>query len=939
MKRLLLAVCLAWTLLHCAAQAAAPAWPQQRGEFTPDPALRFGALPNGMRYVLQHNATPTGQVSLRLRVDAGSVNERDDQRGLAHFLEHMAFRGSAHVPDGEVEKTLERLGLRFGADTNAFTAQTQTVYQFDLAHNDEESLHTGLMLLREICDRLTLDAATFDTERGVVIAEARLRDGAPIRAAESLQSFLLQGQLAAERMPIGKLDVLQTAPVERLRQFYRDWYRPELVTLLVVGDIEVDAVEQRIAAGFGDWHNDAPAPPGPQLGAPAQRLAAAAIFSEQGAQPAITLGWARPWSAPARTRTEAVRELARHLGEGILSRRLQTAAAAANRSFTQGGAGSLRAARSAELELLSIGFEPGKWQSALAAAERLRRQLVEQGVQQDELERELLALRTSLQTRASGANTARSPQLVNELVNNLNEDEVSTSAAQDLALYNEISDQLTVPAVNAAMRAAYAGSGPLLFISSPQPVDGGQAALLAALRTADQAQLADATINKPLVWPYTRFGQPGKVAAEKHITDLDITTLRFTNGVKLNIKSTPFSTDQILVNVYVGNGLLDLPRDRPSLGWAAAAVPRGGLGKLTYDEMQRVLTGKVWRIGFNVTDSSYTLTGQTRAADLITQLQVLAAFLTDAGWRAEGFEQFRASFLPQLATLRTNPSMVLGTQLADIIHGGDQRWAFPTAAAVQAASVAQLKAWLQPAFARGDIEIAIVGDVTVGAATAAVAGTFGALRGQRQPPRLAAAGEVKFPAPGSGVTRLAHGGAPEQGMAVVAWPGTDALSDFRLSSQRQLMLNILQDRLKDQLRERAGLSYSASAQGQASTVFPGFGVLMALADLPPAKAQLLFDAVKRIAADLRSTPPTADELERARNPAVASVVQARQSNQYWIGTLGQLQREPRLAEGVRQLLPNLQTVTAAEVQAAAARFLVDEKALRIVVQAETATTP
>jgi zinc protease len=937
MKRLPIAALLACTLFTGLAAAAAPGWPQERSEFKPDPALRYGALPNGMRYVLRRNVTPASQVSLRLRFEVGAVNEQEDQRGLAHFLEHMAFRGSAGVRDGEVENTLERLGLRFGSDTNAYTAQTETVYQFDLARNDEESLRTGLMLLREICDRLTLDATTFETERGVVIAEARARDGAQLRRTEAQQEFLLRGQLAADRIPIGKLAVLQHAPVERLRQFYRDWYRPELATLLVVGDIDVDALEKRLAGAFAEWRNPQALPPAPVLGVPAARAASVGIFSESGAQPAALLAWARPIEPPARNRTDAVRELARLLGERILTSRLHSAAAAGNRDFVQGGAGSTRLARSAALELLSVGYSPGNWHAAVTAAEQLRRQLVEQGVQQGELDRELLTLRTDLESQRQAADTRRSPEIIGELLRNLEEDEVSTSAEQDLALYTELRPQLTVAAVNAALRTAYAGSGPLLFLSTPEPIAGGEPALLATLRAAEQAQLADSIASKAVTWPYTSFGRAGRVVATSHTADLDLTTVRYANGVKLNIKPTHFSAGQILVNVYVGNGLLDWPRDRPSLAWAAAAVPRGGLGKLSYDQLQRAMTGKVWGLGFSVGDSSYTFTGQTRPDDLLAQLQVMAAYLTDAGWSVEGFEQMQSTFLPQLATLRTNPSMVLGTQLNGIVHGGDQRWAFPTAAQVQATTVTELRSWLRPAFTRGDIEIAIVGDVSIEAAEAAVAETFGALRGQRMSPRKAADGEVRFPAATGELVKLAHSGGADQGVAVVAWPGTDALANLQWSGQRQLLLGILQDRLQNQLRERAGLSYSVSAQSQASTVFPGFGVLVAVADLPPAKAPALFDAVAHAAEELRAHAPNADELERARNPAIASLTQARQSNQYWISMLGQVQREPRLAEVVRQQLPNLRAVTAADLQAAANRYLLDEKAVRILVQPEGAT--
>lgn len=922
--------------LAAVGQAAAPAWPQERSEFRPDPAIRYGSLPNGLRYMIRRNSTPAEQVALRLRMDVGSVNEDETQLGLAHFLEHMAFKGSANVPAGEVEKALQRLGLRFGADTNASTSQTETIYQFDLAHNDAASLDTGLRLLREIGDRLTLDAASFANERGVVVAEARLRDSAVQQAQEAQQAFLLQGQLAAGRLPIGKLDILQNAPIERLREFYRRWYRPERATLVIVGDIDVDALETRIGAMFSDWQASGPAPDEPDLGKPAPRGVSAGVYGREGVPPSVVAAWVREYAGPPRTRVQAVADVQLQLGLAVLSRRLQAAAAGANRDFTQAFAGRDSLARSAEADLLVAMFEPGKWRGALVTLEKMRRQLLEQGVQPPELERELATLRTSLQQRASGAATRRSTEIVNGLLRDLEAGEVSTSPQQDLDFLASIAGELNVANVNAAVRSAFRGSGPLLFVSGPSGTAGDDKAVVAAMQEAGGARLEAAAKVGSETWPYTRFGRRGSVTAQAHNADLDLHTVRFGNGVRLNVKSTRFSADQILVNVHVGNGRLDLPRDQPNLAWALPAVTAGGLGKLSFTEMQRVLAGKAYRVGFGLTDSSYVFSGQTRGADLLLQLQVLAAYLTDAGWRTEAFEQLRASVAAQLPTLSVNPMAVMSTQLGPVLRDGDQRWqVVPSAEQLRQASPAALKRWLQPVFAKGAVEISIVGDVAVEQAVAAVAETFGALPGARAAFKTAVAGEVRFPAAreADAAKVLHHAGAPDQGIALVAWPTTDALSDLTASSQRLVLVSVVQDRLKAALRESEGASYTVQVQGNASTAFPGFGLMMAMADLPPAKAGLLQQAVDRIVAELAAAPPTADELERARNPALAAMAQARQTNNYWMGALGQVQREPRLVEIARQGEANLRAVTASDVQAAAARYLRADRMLKVLVQA------
>jgi len=235
LTRALMATGLALTFARTdfARAADAPAWPQAKSDIPVDPAIRFGALPNGMRYAIWKNITPKGEVSMRLRIGAGSLEESDAQQGLAHFLEHMAFRGSAHVPEGDVFQILQRLGLRVGADANASTGPTETIYQWDLPKADKPTLDTAFMLARDIVSELNLKPDAFEAERGPVLSEERLRASPGYRAFEAQNKFLLKGQLAPERMPIGKVEVIRNAPVSQVADFYRDYYRPERTALVV----------------------------------------------------------------------------------------------------------------------------------------------------------------------------------------------------------------------------------------------------------------------------------------------------------------------------------------------------------------------------------------------------------------------------------------------------------------------------------------------------------------------------------------------------------------------------------------------------------------------------------------------------------------------------------------------------------------------------------
>lgn len=916
---------------RAAAPPAAPGWPQEHSDIAADPSVRFGQLDNGMRYAIQKNATPAAQVSLRLRLASGSLQETDSQQGLAHFLEHMAFRGSATVPDGEVWKRLERLGLKMGADTNAFTGQSQTVYKFDLARNDGESLDTGLSMLRETGDALTLDGKAFDAERGVVLSEMRLNDNPSRHMGEELQRFVLAGQRASERQPIGKQDVLEHAPVSEARSYYETWYRPERATLIVTGDVDVDAVEAKIHARFDDWKPRAPAVRDPDLGTPPRRASAAHVYVDPGAPSLTVLSWVQPYDASPDTVVREQRELARQVALAVLNRRIQEAAAGANRQFTQGQIGYSPQAHSAMVTTLYVQQEAGEWRRALLAVEALRRQALSGGLQQTELEREVTTLRSQFQAEAAAAATRRTPQLADSLLSTLDTGDVYTSPVQDLALGEKMLRSMNRTKVNEALRGLFAGSATLAFVSSPVAIDGGEEAVLRALDQADGAKIHAATAVTDVRWPYTSFGRASQVVSREYVADLNVTEVRYANGVRLNIKPTQFSADQVLVNVNVAGGRVAMDSDAVPIGWASGAVVQSGTRKLDLPAIERVLAGKQYHVSFQITDTAFAYSGQTTKADLSTQLQLLTAYVSDPGWRAEAFEQQRSAMLPQLTEMEAVPMMRFQTGLGGLLHQQDLRWAYPGSQQVKSASAEQLKALIEPALGSAPIEVAVVGDVDVEQTIAAVGATFGALP-ERSAERHATA-TTKFPAATKEPVVLTHRGAPEQGVAAVAWPTTDAFTGLPLSASRLLLADVMQQRLFDAVRVKAGTSYTTQAMSQTSSAFPGYGILLAFADIPPPKADVFFGAVAKIVGDLKEQGPTADELDRARNPAVAKITQARQTNGYWLGLIGQLQSEPRFAELARRTLTDLETATAADVQRAARNYLLDEREWRLIVKA------
>jgi zinc protease len=908
-------------------------WPQSRSDLKADPAIRFGALPNGMRYAIRRQTIPPKQAAIRLWFDAGSLMETEQQLGLAHFLEHMAFNGSRGVKEGEMIKILERLGLAFGADTNASTSFDETVYKLDLPRTDDEMVDTSLMLMREAAGNLTIDQAAVDRERGIVLSEERARDTPAYRIFKERFDFLMPGQRAPTRYPIGDVRVLKTAPAAQLQDYYRRWYRPERAVLVVVGDFDPAAMEAKIKARFSDWSAEGPAGVEPDLGAVRPRRTEAKVVVEPGASLNMQVSWVSPPDLRPDTAATRRDDLVERLGFAVLNRRFSALARAADPPFIAAGAYSGDTLQSQEATTVAVTAEPTRWRQALAAVEREQRRAVQFGVRQDELDREIEETRAALKSAVAGAATRRPAELAGEITGSLQENLVVTSPADDLALFEASVKGLSADEVSAALKAAFQGGGPLVFVATPRPIEGGEKTVLAELESARRLAISPPTAPSQVAWPYESFGAPGKVAERRDATDLGATFIRFENGVRLTVKPTSFRDDEVLVRVNVGDGFLDLPKNRQSMSWASSAFIEGGLKRISNEDMERVLASKVYGARFSITDDAFVLSGGTRPDDLSTQLQVLAAYVVEPGWRPEAFQRLKTAGKTIHDQYEATDSGVLQRDLGGLLHGGDPRWTFPTREEIANAALSDLKAQVQPHLDGDPIEVVIVGDTTVDKAIDAVSRTFGALPKRPDPaPVPADQRQVAFPAATKDPVVLTHKGRADQSIGYLGWPTTDLWANPQQAREIAMLGEVMRLRLTEELREAQGATYSPSLGYNSSLVWTGWGYIAASVEVPPEKLPEFFADVQKIAANLKAKPITQDELDRAKKPRIEGFQRARVTNQYWLAQLSGGQADPRRLDLIRELIPGAQKVTAADVQRAAQSFLREEKAYKLVVR-------
>lgn len=909
---------------------AAKAWGYADSDVPVDPAIRFGVLPNGMKYALLANSTPKDSVALRMRFDVGSFAEADDQRGLAHFLEHMAFNGSTHVPEGEMIKLLERKGLAFGADTNASTGFDQTVYKLDLPNASDDLLDTGLMLMRETASELTIAAEAVDRERGIILSERRARDTFQLRNLVDQLEFQMPGMAAVRRLPIGTEEVIRTAPAERLRDLYDRYYRPERATLVLVGDFDVAAVEAKIKARFADWQGRGAAGTDPKIGTiDYARPTAADDFIDPAIQDSVSITMFKPWVDEPDSRAKRARHLAEEIGEAIVSRRLAKIALDEDSPILAGGFSE--AAGWKIFDQVSVGAvaKEGAWADALKIAEQELRRAIEHGFTRAEVDEQVAIRRTALRNAVAGATTRRSEALADVLVRAAEGDFVVLHPETSQILFEAAAPSLTAEAVSAAFRARVDGlSAPLVRVTAKQPVEGGAEAVLAAFDAARAEAVAPPADTVAAAFAYDDFGTPGRVVSDETVADLGIRRIRFANNVMLNIKRTDFQKDRVYLSLRVDGGNLLATRDDPTKVSLAGSLTLGGLQAHSRDELRSIFAGRTVSPAFGSGSDAFGGSALTSPEDFALQAKLMAAFLTHPGYRADGLALIRRVLPQQYAANDATPGAVIGRDVGGILANDDPRAQTPPLERVMALDWDQLKPAIADSFAHGAIEIGVVGDMDEQAAIDAIAASFGALPERRPAFDARAEARIRQFAVDRSERTLIHKGPAEQAELRVYWPARDD-SDLGEAMRLSLLSRVMRLKLTEELRERLGESYSPVAGASLSDEFPGFGHLFAASNVDFQHLQTTRAAIFVIAKELRDKPIDDDLLDRARRPLLESMTKARRENSYWLNYVADATSKAARLDRSRRSIAEVEAATPGDLQTLARRYLADDKALVI----------
>jgi len=911
-------------------------WLYKNSDVPIDKSWLFGELDNGLRYAVKRNGVPPGQVSIRLRVDVGALMEEDNELGFAHFIEHLSFRGSTYVPDGEAKRIWQRLGATFGSDSNAQTTPTQTVYQLDLPNATRSSLDESIRILSGMVEKPGLSRQAVDAERPVVIAELRERAGPQTRLGDATRQLFFAGQRLAKRSTVGTEDTLSNATSKGLKEFHRRWYRPENTVLAIAGDGDPRLFEQLIKKYFSKWEGRGVGGTIPDFGKPDPELQSTGVFVDPLVPQFITMITARPWEPVEDTIVYNQGILTDLLALQMINRRLE-AKARAGGSYLQARVQQDDISRSVDATFVSIVPLTNDWSGALRDVRSVIADATTNAPSADDIAREYRVFESILEISAETYPTEAARKQADDIVTAVDIRETVATPQTALDIFRAMQAQLTPERLLASTQRLFKGTATRALLTSPTAIENGPVLLAEAL-TADVAVADNARIGQAKLGfdALPRLGRKGKIKTSRRNDKYDTEFLTLSNRVRVVLYQTKSEVNKIYVQARFGGGFREISPEERSLIWSGPlALSASGVGDLGQEEIDKITTGRRIGLTFSVDNSAYLFSAETRASDLEDQLHLMAAKLDFPKWDASPVLRSRAATLIGYDSFSASPDAVLNRDLTWLARGKDERWKTPSKPEIEALTADDFREFWQPKLSRGPVELLIFGDFERTEALDSILRTFGALKKRKKMRDVSVQQPLSFPERQDGPLILTHKGDKKRAAAVIAWPTSGGLEDIRESRILTILSSIFNDRLFEILRSQEGASYSPQVYSDWPEDFQRGGYIAVSSQLTKTDVDRFFRVADAIAKDLRETTVKEDEFNRIIEPLRQRIRRASSGNTFWMRQMTGASFDSRKLDALDTIFSDYGTITAKDVQQAAQKYLVEQKKWSLIVLPES----
>lgn len=891
-------------------------WGHERSRLAPDKDVLWGRLPNGLRYALLPHTGIPHRVSMKLLVLVGSIEEEEDELGIAHFIEHMAFNGTRHFEAGELLSFFQQVGMQYGTDINAMTTFDHTSYALELWENDETVIRKSLMLLRDIADGVLFEESEIDKERKVIMSELRGRDGLEYRTIVAAYKLFYDGLKAAERIPIGTPETIESLRRDQFIRFYKKWYRPDLMYIVVAGDFDPTELERLI----GDYCGAIPHPSSPlpdrDLGKlrSSRTLRASSLRISDVGSAQVRAACVLPTKRRLDSLADRKESLNRQYAQALFQQRLQHVG-----SEFSGGSAEYTNFLGNKTSAASIVTSGSQWRDAVLGLDRVIRFTLKEGFSEEDIahfrDRELANVKTM-----RAVYPKLDPSLFTQLIiDSILNDRVYLGYDRDLALADELLKAMNPKVLSRSFRECWDLDRMAFFVAGEVDIENAPRKIASAVTTGrrDRAELYIQEFETVPEFEPPMLFREGRVVEERILPEFSAHLMRFDNNVHFNFLSTQHEPGLVSVLVRVGGGLFDLEDNRPGLReFAPQAFIGSGTKRYQPDAIRSMFENRMHEFSFDVQDHdafSFRATCSTEDLDLF--LGIVTDYLNDP-------EIYRFSYKNALvgAAMQRFQSAI-GLQdgfraFENFLFRDDSRFVWGSMSDYGAIGVMDVRRWLVEPLGNGYLELSIVGDISRERALESVTRTLGALNDRRLtkknslPKRPV---EIKAPA---GYHRLEFVGEEHLAMVLGYWAIEGAL-DLRAKIAMVVLTRVIERRLWENLRENLGVTYNPKVTFSAQPEYPEFANIQATVDCSPREAPDIARAILKLSRKISEQGITAEDLSNATIPISVKLRQVLLSNEFLLNSV--LKRAQELSESIDQIiaLKNgiVSTVTVAEVNA------------------------
>ena len=901
-----------------------------------DERLKIVKLENGFTIYMYKNVEPPERVSMRLVVTRGSLNENEDERGIAHFIEHMAFNGTTNFPSGKMIEYFQHLGMAFGSDTNAHTSFSETVYKIDMPSNAADITEKGLLLLRDYASEILFAKESIESERGVILAEKVARDSANYRLFTTFWNSIFKGTNLVDRFPIGTEEVISNAPREVFLKFYKENYTPETISVVVVGDFDESQILAQAKKHFAsmekntprqDWQSDLKFGKSPSNFSDLAIRAELVEFIDKELQSASmrisALSESKfkgdSWDARAHS-------MKLELANYILSRRFARLSADDDSPITDSNSfySTEMANYSAYLTTLQVNAPIGNLEKASELLFEEFRKVLDFGFTESELKEAVSYLINQLENEVAINPTRPTAQVANIMASAVGSKLVITSPEDDLEFARKVLKDFSVKECSEIYKEQFENAKILIFLSDVKKIEFSPLQIFEEVANKEIQAYADVALKE---FAYSDIKNYEGSFAIYEREDLEITQLKFENNVRANFKKTEFEADTVLVRISFGEGFSGLEKHQAPFAALSQFLLEGGLKAHSYDEITSIFAGNEISINFSIDEESFILSGKSSTKDLKEQLLLLRAFLNEAAFDKKILPRIKKRVEEKYIRSQTTAEGVFDSKVVNWFVKGDSRFGLPNRDAVMRVGAADIRNWLAPILENSYMEISLVGDFDSEKAQKLVADIFGTLRVRDEfRKELSEEQKVTLQEKGSAKT-FDFESEKSKAISTVSWQSYP-MKEITKARIAHILASILDDRMRIKIREQDGIVYSPFAYNIPSKTYD-YGFIHAGSVAEKQYCDKVISLIEECANEILEEI-TEDEFIRAKLPLMRQIEISKRKNAYWINVVTALsQAYPERLDWASTMIQGYEAIILEDVKNLAAEILNNKDAYKI----------